>query len=430
MAEGIIDRELLEKVLSNLDAKEAIAIRGPRQSGKSTLLKILKDRIVASGIEEDRVTYLSFEDPNILDEFTKDPRGYISTFIRGDKRHYFLLDEVQYDKQAGRRLKLIYDSMPNVKLIITGSSTLDVSNISTSLVGRVFLYELLPLSFGEYLKYKDYRLYGIFIENHRKFTDLILKDKDVKFNGVSVGELERHLEQYVCYGGFPEVVKSREVSRKVEVLKNIYITYLEKDIPGVFGITDVYILRKTILYLALNIGNILDYNSIASDTGLYYSKLMKYLGILGDTYVVRTIPPFYRNRITELKKNKKLYFFDTGLRNYIIQNFNPLDKRDDAGRLFENFAASELHQIAAPTHNINYWRTTAKAEVDFIFNRQTSIIPIEIKHRNVKKPTIEKSMQSFITAYAPKSAIIAGRGILKYTQLGKTRVYFPSISYL
>lgn len=430
MAEGIIERDLLTKVLSNISGKEVIAIRGPRQSGKSTLLKTLKDKLVDSGVSENRVVYLSFEDPAVLDEFTKDPRGYLSTFIRGVDKCYFLLDEVQYDREAGKRLKLLYDSMPRIKLIVTGSSTLDISKISTFLVGRVFLYELLPLSFGEYLRYVDKRLYGIFTANHAKLANLILKGKTAEFDGISLGEMEKHVEHYIRYGGFPEVVKSDDPDRKVEVLKNIYITYLGKDIPGIFGIADTQVLRKTVLHLALNIGNILDYNSIGSDTGLYYAKLMKYLSILEDTYVVRTIAPFYRNRATELKKNKKLYFFDTGLRNYITQNFNILEKRDDAGRLFENFAASELHTIAAPTQNVNYWRTTAKAEVDFVFNLAGSVVPMEIKHKNAKKPIVERSMQSFIALYRPKNAIVFGRGTMKRSKVNSTNVYFPSISYL
>ncbi len=427
---GLIERDLLTKILRNIKRREIIAVRGPRQSGKSTLLEMLKKGLLETGIDENRIVLLTFEDPAILDEFTKDPRRYLSTFMKGSERYYFLLDEVQYDKEAGKRLKLIYDTMPNVKLIVTGSSTLNVNKIATLLVGRAFLYELLPLSFGEYLRYVDSRLYNIFEHNHQKLTNLILKGTHANFDNVSLGEIEGYAEEYIRFGGYPAVATSRYATMKAEVLRNIYITYLEKDIPGVFGITDTQILRKTILNLALNIGDLLDYNGIASDVGLYYSKLVQYIGILEDTYIIRSVSPFYRNRLTELKKNKKIYFFDTGMRNYIAGNFDALDKRGDSGRLLENFAASELFSISSPTQNVNYWRTTAKAEVDFVFSFSDSVVPIEIKHKNIKKPVVERSMQSFIKLYRPKSAIILGKGTISSVEKGQTRVYFPSSSYL
>ncbi len=430
MQEKLIARDLLDTLMSNMDRKEAVAIRGPRQSGKTTLLEMLRARLLDKGTDEDDITQLSFEDPAVLDEFAKDPRAYLSTFVKGSRKHYFLLDEVQYDKQAGKRLKLLYDSVPDIKLIVTGSSTLDISKIATFLVGRVFLYELLPLSFAEYLRHENQRLYAIFSANHREIAGLLLKGKKPRFDKVSVAEVESHAEQYIRFGGYPAVVMSEGAPKKIEVLKNIYITYLEKDIPGIFGITDTQSMRKTILNLALNMGNLLDYNSISADTGLYYSKLMRYLSILQDTYIIRLVAPFYKNRLTELRKNKKLYFLDTGIRNYIVQNFNALDKREDSGRLFENFVSTELHLIAAPTQSINYWRTTAKAEVDFVFGSPNFLTPIEVKRTVLKKPVVERSMQSFMKAYRPKNAVVFGRGTINGTRLGPTNIHFPSISFL
>ena len=428
--EGIIDRDIFQTILSRIRDREIIAIRGPRQAGKSTLLKMIMEHLISTGIREEEITSISFEDPVALDEFRKDPRKYLGSFINGGSRHYFLLDEVQYDSDAGKRLKLLYDTMENAKFFITGSSTLDVSSLSKFLVGRVFLYELLPLNFWEYLHYNDERLYRIFSKNTKSVRMFALGDaKDANLDETSMQEIERHFEDYLKFGGYPEVVKRDGMDRKVEVLKNIYSTYIEKDVAGVFGITDSFKLRKTVTALAAGIGSVLSYESLSSYSETYYASLMRYLNILEDTYIIKRIFPYHKSRKVELRKSPKVYFVDIGLRNYIIQNFNDIERREDAGHVLENFVFSELFSRANPTMTINFWRTLAKAEVDFVISEAEKMLPIEVKY-GISKPEIPRGFSSFIDTYAPKKAIVATRRFISKKDTGNTNIVFVPAMFL
>ena len=142
----LIQRDILPKIINRLERREIIAIRGPRRAGKSTLLMQIKEFLVSSGIDEKNIIYYAFDDPEIIDSFVNDPVRFFQVQIRNKERYYFLLDEVQYDKLAGKHLKLAFDSIKDIKIIITGSSSLDIAQVSKFLVGRVLLYDLDTLS--------------------------------------------------------------------------------------------------------------------------------------------------------------------------------------------------------------------------------------------------------------------------------------------
>lgn len=428
--EKLIGRELLPKILARMEDREIIAIRGPRQSGKSTLLGMIKTGLISKGIDENQVTFLSFEDPMVRDGFAKNPRQYLNSFIKGSRKQYFLLDEVQYDREAGKRLKLVYDFIENAKLVVTGSSTLDITGLSKFLVGRVFLYELMPLSFGEYLNHEDDRLFRIFAQNHKIVKNATTGSKIGKIETVSIEEIVAHMETYIRFGGYPAVVKKDTQDGKIEVLKNLYVTYLERDIAGIFGVTENSKIRLLLSSLATSMGGIINYNQLASDTGTYHTNLLKYLGILEDTYVIKLVRPFHKNKHTELRKSPKLYFLDLGLRNYIIQNFNSVDKRGDFGSLLENFVLISLNNTAEPQCYINFWRTLAKAEVDFVFNYVNGLLPIEVKSGSFTDAKITKSMASFIDSYKPENFIVATKDYTAKKKVGSTNVSFVPAAFV
>jgi predicted AAA+ superfamily ATPase len=177
-------------------------------------------------------------------------------------------------------------------------------------------------------------------------------------------------------------------------------------------------------------GGIINYNQLASDTGTYHTNLLKYLGILEDTYVIKLVRPFHKNKHTELRKSPKLYFLDLGLRNYIIQNFNSVDKRGDFGSLLENFVLISLNNTAEPQCYINFWRTLAKAEVDFVFNYVNGLLPIEVKSGSFTDVKITKSMASFIDSYKPENFIVATKDYTAKKKVGSTNVSFVPAAFV
>lgn len=428
--ERLIERDVLEAISRHLHDEKIIGIRGPRQSGKSTVLEMVKKKLLEEGIPPKDITLLTFEDPAVLDAFMSEPRGMLRGYMAGGSRHIFLLDEIQYDKDAGKHLKLVFDTMKDVKLVITGSSSLDVAQVSKFLVGRILMYELFPLSFGEYLRYKDEMLYRVFKENNSKFRSLLKNGGSVKLNGLFLGEMNKALIEYVTYGGYPDVVKHSAAGERIEILKNIYATYIGKDVATLFGIEDAMKLRKILVMLALQIGSLLNYNGLATETSAYYKELMTYIKVLEETYVISIVRPFHRNLRTELRKNPKAYLIDAGMRNCLINNFNSLDRREDAGHIAENFVFSELSKALEPNQSLHFWRTLAKAEVDFVIWDSMSLVPVEVKFSAIKAPAISRGMNSFISAYNPKIAIVATRDFIGKEKVKSTTVFFMPIAFI
>jgi predicted AAA+ superfamily ATPase len=428
------ERLLLEEIKKYMERREIIAIKGPRQSGKTTLLKMLKDFLLKKGVEEKNIIYLSFEDIETLEKFSLSPKEFIKSFIENEnERYYFLIDEAQYCKELGKKLKLLYDSYENAKFIITGSSSLELtSETAKFLVGRLFSFELLPFNFFEFLNAKDKRIARIFAEKNEKIKQLILNEKDFEIpkEDIFVNEILRYFEKYVVFGGYPEVIKARKEEEKKIILKNIFNTYLEKDILSYLQITDVVKFKKLVSILSYLSGDLISFEKLTTETQSYFKEINFLLDVLQQTYVIKLLRPFHKNLITELKKNPKVYFFDFGLRNYAINNFNNLEIRSDSGKLVENFVLNEISAIVGEKMFLNYWRTIAKAEVDFVLSDGNKILPIEVKFESFKKEKIGKSLYSFIKNYSPKFAIVATKDFWGEKQVENTKVKFIPSCYL
>ncbi len=409
--EEFIRREKEGEILRWLDEKEIIAIRGPRQSGKTTLLFRLMKILEKKRINKKRIHFITLEDDFEKDKFEKDPNAYIKYYVADDKeRHFFLIDEVQYVKKAGKILKLVYDSFHNIKIIITGSSTLDINEIGSYLVGRVILFELYPFSFEEFLSAKDVKANEYYKKN--KFSIELNDTPKTLF----IDTLNNYLKEYLTYGGYPRVVLETDKEKKKTLLKNIFLTYIEKDIAKIYGTKYNQKIGDLVKYLAATNGSIINYNDICNTTGLYYTELKEILTILENTYVIKRILPFHKNLITEIKKNPKIYFVDLGLRNFIYGRFDHSD--DELGKLLENFVMNNFME-----KSLNYWRTTAKAEVDFILEKE---IPIEVKI----KPKITRSLRSFINEYKPKKAILVNMNITNKVTIEKTKIFMIPAAFL
>lgn len=425
--ESIFPREIEANLLKWIERREAYAIKGPRQSGKTTLLKILEDSLTRKGIN---TVFLNFEDPDVLETFETNPKEYIKSFLIEKGTYYFLMDEYHYVKDPGKKLKLLYDTFENVKFIVTGSSSLELSGaMAKFLVGRVFFFELFPFSFHEFLVAKAPRLAKIYEEKNRKIKEFLLSGKAEIEKDIFLSEFASFFNQYVIFGGYPALMKTEDFETKRMILKSIYDTYISKDVVEFLKVTDALKYRHVVRALAVLIGNLINYNEICSTCQTYYKELKRMISILSETYIINLVQPFYRNPIAELRKVPKVYFFDLGLRDYIIDNFNPLEKRTDSGAVIENFVFLSLKNDFSEA-TINYWRTISKAEVDFVLRMKDEIIPIEVKYQSFKKPKVSRSLRSFIKSYKVKRALVVTKDFWNKTKINDTSIIFVPACYL
>ncbi|HEX55083.1 MAG TPA: ATP-binding protein [Candidatus Altiarchaeales archaeon] len=428
------ERILLDEIKKWVERREIIIIKGPRQSGKTTLLEMLREWLhKKKKVRDENIIYLNFEDREVLEKFTLDPKNFIKSFIPDKRERYFILiDEAQYCQEIGQKLKFLYDSFKNIKFIVTGSYSLEVtSKTAKFLVGRAFSFELMPFSFYEFLKAKDERMARIFLEKNNEVKKFILEGKNFEFPSpdIFVKDLLKYWEEFLIFGGYPEVIKAESEEEKKIILKNIFSTYLEKDIVSFLQITDTIKFRKLIALLSSQIGSLISYEKLTTSTQGYFKEIIKLLDILQQTYIIKLLRPFHKNLVTELRKNPKIYFIDFGIRNYSINNFNALEIRTDSGKLAENFVLNEL-SFVRDEFFLNFWRTTAKAEVDFILNNINEIIPIEVKFEEMKREKLGRSLFSFINNYQPKRAIVITKNFWGERKVNKTLIKFIPIVYL
>jgi predicted AAA+ superfamily ATPase len=404
-------RKIGKKLEKWLKRKEIILIKGPRQSGKTTLLLHLKDKLGGN--------YITLEDENMQKSLEENPEEFAKRFT-GKRKNFLFMDEAQYSKKAGRIAKLLFDMFSDkLKLVVTGSGSFDIKvEIGRYLVGRVIYFELLPLDFEEFLLWKAKDLHTIFCDYRKAVQDFVIKGKTIKIKPVFGQEFNSLLEEYLVFGGFPAIVKEREVDTKKELLRNLTRTYLEKDIFFFLNIRHLEKFRNLLSYLGFGTGSLLEISSIMKELNMDYRTAENYLSIMVNTYIISLVPPFHRNLATELKKAKKVYFRDTGLRNSLMSNFLPLKSRTDKGVLFENFIFNELKSNFEG--KINYWRTTGKEEVDFVLNAEQGTVPVEVK----SKTKLKKGFMSFINTYKPERALVFTEREFEIKKAGKTEIAF------
>ncbi|MEK6899082.1 MAG: ATP-binding protein [Nanoarchaeota archaeon] len=378
-----IEREINKNFRKIADAYSVIALVGARQAGKTTFLKEH-----AKGLKS---SYLSFDDPDIRNLFEQDIKKFERQYLENSE--VYVLDEVQYCKEAGRNLKYLADK--GKKMWITSSSELILGKeVLSFLVGRVSVLKLYPLSLNEFLKAK----------NQKEFAKQML---------------QRNIWEHITYGGYPKVVITEDIELKKTILRDLNTTMILKDIANTFSIENIGSLEEFSKYLALNIGNLISYEEVSNNLKLSFQTVKKYLDAMEKSYLILKIAPFYRNKIKEITKQPKIYFVDTGLRNLITKNF---DSELD-GKLFENYVASELIKAGFA---LNHWRTKSKAEVDFVIEKDKKLIPIEVKINSSDK--IERSLQSFIEVYKPKKAfVVSYKGEDKTKEFKGCKIFFTDV---
>ena len=387
-----IIRDLEQIILKNLTTPEIIAILGPRQSGKTTLVRHIFESL-------ENALFLSFEDRKILELFVEDEKTFAKLYARNNR--YLFIDEFQYAKDGGQKLKYIYDHYPGTKILISGSSApgLTIHGIKY-LIGRIFVFNLFPLSFEEFLRYKDEALFWIYVEKREAINAHILKNGELpELSAALLEMLNKIYDEYLIYGGYPRVAIAKSDEEKKTILKNIYSTYFLREIKDILGLTTDFKLSKLIKALSLQPGGLVSYNSLSEVTGFDHKDLLTHLNILEKTFICKRVSPFYTNKRTEIIKLPKIYFFDSGFRNTIIDDFRSYALRPDIGQLNENFIFSQLTYAGG---EVKFWRSKAKAEVDFILDKE-GLTAIESKSGGRSET---RSLKSFKEKYKPKKTVI------------------------
>lgn len=326
----MIQRVLFGKIKNRLFKGKAIIVLGPRQTGKTTLVEQICPKSNPEAI------WLSGDDTNDRGRLEETSLPTLKTFL-GDKK-FLVIDEAQRIRNIGLTMKLIIDHIPGVQVIATGSSALELtSRINEPLTGRKYEYTLYPVSFSELSAYTN------------------------------AFEESGNLENRLIYGSYPEIVTNPGQER--EILSSLSDSYLYKDLLAYEKIKKPELLVKLLQVLALQLGNEVSYNELGQITGADKETIERYIDALEKTYVVFRLGAFSRNVRNELKKSRKIYFYDNGIRNAVIGNFAPLSSRNDRGALFENYLVNERWknvQYNKKHYQRYFWRTTQQQEIDYL----------------------------------------------------------------
>lgn len=414
-----VHRALEEQIVPLLSRKEAIAIVGPRQAGKTTLLLHLKESMTRQG---HKVKYLTFDNRADLELF----QNSVDSFKALHKDYdIIILDEFHYAKEGGKKLKYLYDTTTH-KFIISGSSSLELTfQTGKYMVGRMFTLHLWQFSFREYISIKDKDLHGLLIENDENFLDA---DPPKFFDKHINKRIENYFHEYIIFGGYPAPALENDPKIKKQLLASILNNYLLKDIKSLLSLITDQELVNLSKFLATQIGNLINYQELSNASGLSVANVKKHLKILEETYILKLVKPFFTNKRLELIKTPKVYFLDTGFRNLISENFNPLETRVDKGALIENFVCTHLLLRQGTFSPVNFWRTKSQAEVDFVIQKGETVVPVEVKYSPTPSPG--KSLYSFIDRFSPKKAFVLTMGYTDIRKIGKTQIVFAPVYYL
>lgn len=367
------ERYLKEIIIKRINSGKAIIIIGPRQVGKTTLIReVLKDHDYLFLDGDDPKTRTLLNQPN-----TEEIRRIVG------KHKYIFIDEAQRIEGIGLTMKIIIDQFKGVQLFSSGSSSFDLANkLNEPLTGRKWEYRLYPISWEEFENTHGY-LHG-----------------------------EQQLENRLLFGLYPDVLNNP--GDEVNILRNLLNSYLYRDILAHSDIRKPEILDKLVQALALQIGNEVNYSELGQILSVDKNTVSRYIEILEKGFVIFKLGSFSRNVRNEIKTNKKIYFYDNGIRNMIIGNFDPLDIRQDKGALWENFLISERvkqNEYKQSLARKYFWRTKQRQEVDYVEDIGGKIFGFEFKWSQKKSNKLPKT---FTDAYNSENKIITRNNFREY----------------
>lgn len=359
-----INRRCLAGLVAEIGRPEISILLGPRQVGKTFLLRELQKHAQKSGL---RTRYYNLEIPAELMAFNKSDAEVFRMLT--DKVDVVFIDEFHYLKNASKTFKAVFDSRKKVKVFATGSSSIEIhKHLKESLAGRRLVTRIAPLTLDEF---------------NQKASD-----------GAAAGRYE----EYLTYGGLPGLLHLSDAPSKMRLLDEFLATYIQKDVKSLIKEENIRAFNNLIYLLAENQGSLVSENSLSREIGLTAATVNKHISILDKTYVCHPVHSYSRRLGNELKKSKKIYFYDLGIRNALLKDFGPPRHRSDLGVLHESFIFLQLAYALKPNMEIRFWRNKLGQEIDFVVLKDRRPFLIEVK-TTLAARDIPPAMKTFLTHY-------------------------------
>ncbi len=405
----MIRRNILKGLLDHLQQPEITVITGPRQVGKTTLMHEMAGKLTGDGMP---VLFLHLD--NEADCIVLSSQALLIARIRevcGDQKAFVFIDEIQLKENAGLFMKGLYDMQLPVKFILSGSGSMELrASIQESMAGRKRMFEVMPVSFFEFADFRSgYK--------HAGHLDSFLMND---FPGALA-----LLNEYLNFGGYPRVIMAGTIHEKMDVINEIYQSYMTRDIQLLLKGHGPEVYGRMMSLLAAQTGGMINLSTLSNETRAAQATIQKYLWFAERTWFLKMIPPLHGNKIKEITKSPVVYFVDHGMRNFAIRMFGNIHNHRDHGFVFQNLVCTMLlDTLQRHIYDLHFWRTTNKAEVDFVIERYENPLPVEVKYSSLQKPEITRSLRSFIDHYNPTDAWVVNLTHSGKMVLGSTTVHF------
>jgi len=389
----MIVRDLTRQLIEKIDYGKIIILKGARQTGKTTVLKEIQHFLDKKSKE----SFYIAADTDFENKIFKSPEHFL-VYLNARKdwtdELYLLIDEFQYINNAGQFLKILYDKHKDFKFIVSGSSSLEITKNSEFLTGRKISLLLRRISFYEFLNFKNKKLLNQLMNSE-------ISEWKINYD-VNQTTFESLFAEYSSFGAYPEILTTRNKKKKVDLLNELILTYLQKDVAGFLKVGNTGAFNRLVKILVQESGRLLSKSSLSSVVGISQNTLNHYLDILEGTYVFEFIPPFFTNIRKETSKMKKIlvqdFGFSVALNDKIISvydDFDGWDAETSAGLAIRN---------ALPENKLFHYRTISKSEIDFVLKVNDKFVPIEVKFRNKIKYPI--AFENFIRKYESLKPVV------------------------
>ncbi len=380
-----VKREILPSLIKELKEPEVLILVGPRQVGKTFLLNELENIVEK---QKKKIKYFNLELPRDSLIFNKELVELYEYLT--DETDFLFIDEFQYFDNASKFFKAIFDDKKlKIKIVASGSSSIEIhKHLKESLAGRKIEKIIYPLSFIEF------------------------------------SQVNTSFEKYLIYGGLPGLISKKSTKKRIDALGGLLETYILKDVKSLVKEENISAFNNLIFLLASYQGQLISVNNLSNELRMDNKTIERYLNILEATFVLYSLPSYARNLSNELKKSKKYYLYDLGIRNQILGNFKSLKDRDDKGIIYESYVHNHLKKMIQKNMKLLFWRTRDNDEVDFVLLKNLDPFIFEVKSK-LNSLTIPSGIKKFVRSYPNvKKAFVINETLSGIQSYEKTNIYF------
>lgn len=409
------NRDILPKIWAQIDSPDILVLIGARQVGKTSIMRLIQEKLTSEkNVPANDIFFYDLE--NIADRQIFEDQVLAQDRLASDlhSRRYIFIDEFQRLPHVPSMLKYLRDNFPLLKFIVSGSSSLTIKNLVTeSLLGRAQTFVIYPLSFSEFLLFK----------NQTELLSLLRQvESDKKLTPAETSLLSSPLQEMQTFGGYPRITLTPDSEQKKNLLLEQINRYLEKDIQLLIREASLPIFEQLLSLLAGQDGGLLNINTVAKTIKTHHKTTARYLEIIRGTYLLNSLSAYSKDKTVETSKMRKVYFNDIGYVNALNKNFSYQPGTLMAGQAAENFVLGELLKHSHPIDALYYWRTKQNQEVDFVWRRENTVVPIEVKAGYAD--SVPSGLKSFIKRHHPAQAFVMNQDVFKEMGFEKCRVLF------